>query len=80
MKIRDPIHAYSLFASEIYNAQSEVLIAVDSLLNLEYLTGTELADSLENISNRVSVMLLYTESNRQAKSTAMTPISGTGTN
>lgn len=73
MKIIDPIHAYSLFASEIYNAQSEVLIAVDSLLNLEYLNETELADSLKNISNRVSVMLLYTEDNHDDQ-LATTPL------
>lgn len=61
MKIRDSTRAYSIFASELHHAQSEVLIAVESLLNLEYLAGTELAEGLKNISKGVSVMLLYME-------------------
>jgi signal transduction histidine kinase len=72
MDIRDPKHAYSLFASEIQHAQSEVLIAVNSILNLEYLAETGLADSLERVqSNGVNVMLLYSEGHNRMK-TAIT--------
>jgi signal transduction histidine kinase len=62
MDIRDPKHAYSLFASEIQQAQSEVLIAVNSILYLEYLAETGLVDSLKKArSNGVNVMILYSE-------------------
>jgi signal transduction histidine kinase len=62
MDIRDPKHAYSLFASEIQHAQSEVLIAVNSILYLEYLAETGLVDSLKQAqSNGVNVMILYSE-------------------
>ncbi len=62
MDIRDPKHAYSLFASEIQHAQSEVLIAVNSILYLEYLAETGLVDSLKKAqSNGVNVMILYSE-------------------
>ncbi|MDQ6862625.1 MAG: hypothetical protein M3044_02255 [Thermoproteota archaeon] len=62
MDIRDPKHAYSLFASEIQHAQSEVLIVVNSILYLEYLAETGLVDSLKKAqSNGVNVMILYSE-------------------
>jgi signal transduction histidine kinase len=62
MDIRDPKDAYSLFASEIQHAQSEVLIAVNSILYLEYLAETGLVDSLKQVqSNGVNVMILYSE-------------------
>jgi hypothetical protein len=61
LNIIDPKHAYPLFASEIQHAQSEVIIAVNSILNLEYLAETGLSDSLKKVqSNSVSIMLLYT--------------------
>jgi signal transduction histidine kinase len=62
MDIRDPKYAYSLFMSEIQHAQSEVLIAVNSILHLEYLAETGLVDSLKQAqSNGVNVMILYSE-------------------
>ena len=62
MDIRDPKYVYSLFVSEIQHAQSEVLIAVNSILYLEYLAETGLVDSLEQAqSNGVNVMILYSE-------------------
>jgi phosphatidylserine/phosphatidylglycerophosphate/cardiolipin synthase-like enzyme len=62
MDIRDPKHAYSQFASEIQHAQSEVLIAVNSILYLEYFAETGLVDSLKKAqSNGVNVMILYSE-------------------
>ncbi|MFY9798334.1 MAG: HAMP domain-containing sensor histidine kinase [Candidatus Nitrosopolaris sp.] len=62
MDIRDPKYAYSLFMSEIQHAQSEVLIAVNSILHLEYLAETGLVDSLKQAqSNAVNVMILYSE-------------------
>ena len=66
MDIRDPEYAYSLFVSEIQHAQSEVLIAVNSILYLEYLAETGLVDSLKQAqSNGVNVMILYSEDRRQ---------------
>jgi signal transduction histidine kinase len=57
-----PKFAYSLFISEIQHAQSEVLIAVNSILHLEYLAETGLVDSLKQAqSNGVNVMILYSE-------------------
>ncbi|MFZ0224357.1 MAG: histidine kinase dimerization/phospho-acceptor domain-containing protein, partial [Candidatus Nitrosopolaris sp.] len=48
--------------SEIQHAQSEVLIAVNSILHLEYLAETGLVDSLKQAqSNGVNVMILYSE-------------------
>ncbi|MFY9872838.1 MAG: HAMP domain-containing sensor histidine kinase [Candidatus Nitrosopolaris sp.] len=48
--------------SEIQHAQSEVLIAVNSILHLEYLAETGLVDSLKQAqSNAVNVMILYSE-------------------
>jgi hypothetical protein len=62
MDIRDPKYVYSLFVSEIQHAQSEVLIAVNSILYLEYLAETGLVDSLKQAqSNGVNVMILYSE-------------------
>ena len=62
MDIRDPKYAYSLFISEIQHAQSEVLIAINSILHLEYLAETGLVDSLKQAqSNGVNVMILYSE-------------------
>jgi hypothetical protein len=62
MDIRDPKRAYSLFASGILHAQSEVLIAVNSILCLEYLAEIGLVDSLTQAqSNGVNVMILYSE-------------------
>jgi hypothetical protein len=46
MDIRDREYAYSVFASEIRHAQSEVLIAVNSILFLEYLAETVLLSVL----------------------------------
>ncbi len=58
----DPEHAYSLFATEIQQAQSEVLIAVNSLLYLEYLSEIGLIDSVKKAQcNGVNVMILYSE-------------------
>ena len=57
-----PKFAYSQFISEIQHAQSEVLIAVNSILYLEYLAETGLVDSLKQAqSNGVNVMILYSE-------------------
>ena len=62
MDIRDPKYVYSVFVSEIQHAQSEVLIAVNSILYLEYLAETGLVDSLKQAqSNGVNVMILYSE-------------------
>jgi signal transduction histidine kinase len=62
MDIRDPKYVYSLFVSEIQHAQSEVIIAVNSILYLEYLAETGLVDSLKHAqSNGVNVMILYSE-------------------
>jgi signal transduction histidine kinase len=62
MDISDPEHAYSLFATEIQQAQSEVLIAVNSLLYLEYLSEIGLIDSVKKAQcNGVNVMILYSE-------------------
>jgi signal transduction histidine kinase len=70
MDIRDPKHAYSLFASEIQHAQSEVLIAVNSILYLEYFAETGLVDSLKKAqSNGVNVMILYSEEDQNEVAT-----------
>ena len=71
MNIRDPTYAYSLFASEIQHAQSEVLIAVNSILYLEYLAEIGLVDSLKQAqSNGVNVMILYSEEGQNEVATA----------
>lgn len=70
MDIRDPNYAYSLFVSEIQHAQSEVLIAVNSILYLEYLAETGLVDSLKQAqSNGVNVMILYSREGQNEEAT-----------
>jgi signal transduction histidine kinase len=70
MDIRDPNYAYSLFVSEIQHAQSEVLIAVNSILYLEYLAETGLVDSLKQAqSNGVNVMILYSHEGQNEDAT-----------
>jgi signal transduction histidine kinase len=70
MDIRDREYAYSVFASEIRHAQSEVLIAVNSILYLEYLDETGLVDSLKQAqSNGANVMILYSEEGQNEKAT-----------
>ncbi len=71
MDIKDPKYAYSLFVSEIQHAQSEVLIAVNSILYLEYLAETGLVDSLKQAqSNGVNVMILYSEERQNEDATS----------
>jgi len=70
MDIRDREYAYSVFASEIRHAQSEVLIAVNSILYLEYLYETGLVDSLKQAqSNGANVMILYSEEGQNEEAT-----------
>ena len=72
----DPKYAYSLFLSEIQHAQSEVLIAVNSILYLEYLVEIGLVDSLKQAqSNGVNVMILYSEEGQNEVATASQVIS-----
>jgi signal transduction histidine kinase len=71
MDIGDPKHAYSLFASEIQHAKSEVLIAVNSILYLEHLAETGLVDSVKKAqSNGVNVMILYSEGQNEMATTS----------
>jgi signal transduction histidine kinase len=70
MDIRDSKYAYSLFVSKIQHARSEVLIAVNSILYLEYLAETGLVDSLKQAqSNGVNVMILYSQEDRNEDAT-----------
>jgi hypothetical protein len=70
MDVRHPNYAYSLFVSEIQHAQSEVLIAVNSILYLEYLAETGLVDSLKQAqSNGVNVMILYSQEDQNEEAT-----------
>jgi signal transduction histidine kinase len=76
MDIRDPKYAYSLFVSEIQHAQSEVLIAVNSILYLEYLAETGLVDSLKQAqSNGVNMMILYSEEGQIEEATTSQMVS-----
>jgi two-component system sensor histidine kinase VicK len=67
---RDSKYAYSLFVSEIQHAQSEVLIAVNSILYLEYLAETGLVHSIKQAqSNGVNVMILYSQEDQNEDAT-----------
>jgi two-component system, OmpR family, sensor histidine kinase VicK len=71
MDIRDPKYACSLFVSEIQHAQSEVLIAVNSILYLDHLAETGLVDSLKQAqSNDVNVMIIYSEERQNKDATS----------
>ena len=65
-----PIIAPITTNTEIQHAQSEVLIAVNSILYLEYLAETGLFDSLKQAqSNGVSVMILYSQEDQNEEAT-----------
>jgi len=60
--IQDRIRAESLFLAQIQQAKSEVLIAVNSIVDLEHLATSGLVDSIKQAKRRdVSIMVLHSE-------------------
>jgi signal transduction histidine kinase len=60
--IQDRIRAESLFLAQIQQARSEVLIAVNSIVDLEHLATSGLVDSIKQAKRRgVSIMVLHSE-------------------
>ncbi|HET7389886.1 MAG TPA: ATP-binding protein, partial [Nitrososphaeraceae archaeon] len=59
---QDRIRAESLFLAQIQQARSEVLIAVNSIVDLEHLATSGLVDSIKQAKRRgVSIMVLHSE-------------------
>jgi hypothetical protein len=60
--IQDRKHAESLFLAQIQQARSEVLIVVNSIVDLEYLATSGLIDNIEQAKRRgATIMVLYSE-------------------